>query len=78
MSKSSKSTIGRIELTDEPDMILKKIKKAVTDFISEVYFDEVERPGVSNLINIHSLITGKSVEEIRKEAEGLDTGKCVN
>jgi tryptophanyl-tRNA synthetase len=62
---------------DSPDSIMEKVKKAVTDFTSEVTFDPENRPGVSNLITIHSLCTGLSPEEIcsQMQAQGLDTGK---
>lgn len=43
--------------------------------ILKVSYDLEARPGVSNLINIHSFVTNKSVEDICREAEGLDTGK---
>lgn len=75
MSKSAVDVKSRIELLDEPDEILKKLKKALTDFTSEVTFDLEKRPGISNLILIHSLFTGKSIEEICKDAQGIDTGK---
>lgn len=60
---------------DEPDILLKKIKKSVTDFTSEVTFEPETRPGVSNLVMIHSLITGKTTDDIVEEAKGLDTAK---
>ncbi|XP_066156005.1 tryptophan--tRNA ligase, mitochondrial [Euwallacea fornicatus] len=75
MSKSDPDEKSRICLTDSPDTIVKNIKKAVTDFTSEVTFDPETRPGVSNLISIHSFVTGKTAEEICKEAEDIDTGK---
>ncbi|CAG9767532.1 unnamed protein product [Ceutorhynchus assimilis] len=75
MSKSDPDEKSRICLTDTPDTIVRNIKKAVTDFTSEVTFDPENRPGVSNLISIHSFATGKTVEQICKEAEHLDTGR---
>lgn len=75
MSKSSNDPKGRIEIMDEPDILLKKIKKSVTDFTSEVTFEPETRPGVSNLVMIHSLITGKTTDDIVEEAKGLDTAK---
>lgn len=75
MSKSDPDPKSRICLLDKPDDIASKIKKAVTDFTSEVTFDLKERPGVSNLISIHSNFTGKSVDDICKEAKGLNTGE---
>ena len=41
--------------------MLEKCKKAVTDTISTVTFDPIERPGVANLISIHSSLTGKTI-----------------
>ncbi|KAF5269312.1 hypothetical protein FQR65_LT02613 [Abscondita terminalis] len=75
MSKSDSDPKSRICLTDNADDIMKKIKKSVTDCTSKITFDPENRPGVSNLIRIHSALTGKGVEDIEKDAEGLDTLK---
>ncbi|XP_017768039.1 PREDICTED: tryptophan--tRNA ligase, mitochondrial [Nicrophorus vespilloides] len=75
MSKSDADPKSRICLLDSTDEIVNKIKKAVTDFTSEVSYDPENRPGVSNLITIHSILSGKSVEQILNESRGLDTGK---
>lgn len=75
MSKSDNDPKSRIQLTDEPKALLDKVKKAITDFKSEVTYAPEERAGVSNLITIHSLLSGKSHDEICREAQGLDTGK---
>ncbi|KAG5346380.1 SYWM protein, partial [Acromyrmex charruanus] len=75
MSKSHTDSKSRLNLLDEPDELLEKVKKAVTDFTSEVTYDPEKRPGVANLINIHSLFTGQTTEEICKEAVGLNTGQ---
>ncbi|KAG5325148.1 SYWM protein, partial [Pseudoatta argentina] len=75
MSKSHTDSKSRLNLLDEPDKLLEKVKKAVTDFTSEVTYDPEKRPGVANLINIHSLFTGQTTEEICKEAVGLNTGQ---
>lgn len=77
MSKSDPDPKSRILLTDPPEQILEKLKKAVTDFTSAVYYDSTTRPGVSNLISIHSLMSGKSIEQIVNEASDVDTGKFV-
>lgn len=74
-SKSDPDFKGRITLLDTPDIMLERIKKALTDFKSEVTFEPHVRPGVANLITIHSLITNQTPEEICKQAEGIDTGK---
>jgi tryptophanyl-tRNA synthetase len=49
MSKSSDSQAGVVDILDDPGVIAKKIKRAVTDTGSEVRFDTAEKPGVSNL-----------------------------
>ncbi|KAK5645898.1 hypothetical protein RI129_004362 [Pyrocoelia pectoralis] len=73
MSKSDPDAKNRICLTDTPDEIVKKIRKSVTDFTSKITFEPEERPGVSNLVMIHSSLSGKTTEDIVKEVEGLDT-----
>ncbi|CAN0600856.1 unnamed protein product, partial [Ectocarpus sp. 12 AP-2014] len=70
MSKSDESDASRINLTDSADTIMKKIKKAKTDNIAEISYDQPERPEVSNLINIYSSITKRKKEEIVKQYEG--------
>lgn len=73
MSKSEINPINRIDLTDSPELIRKKFKTALTDFTSAVTFDPVARPGVSNLITIHSLFSGMSIQEICAQSEGIET-----
>lgn len=77
MSKSDPDPKSRISLLDNQDDITKKMKKAVTDSTSEVFYDLENRPGVSNLIGIHSAVSGKSVEDICKEASQINTGEYV-
>ncbi|XP_064628700.1 tryptophan--tRNA ligase, mitochondrial-like [Lineus longissimus] len=74
MSKSDRNKKSCIKLTDSPDEIFEKIKKAQTDFISTVTYDPETRPGVSNLLDIHSAFTGKTPEEICEENCLVDTG----
>ncbi|KAL8575632.1 hypothetical protein ACOMHN_028653 [Nucella lapillus] len=68
MSKSEANPLNRIDLTDTPDEIAEKIKKAVTDFTSEVTYDPDGRPGVSNLVDLHSALSGQFPEDICEEA----------
>ncbi|KZC06102.1 Tryptophan--tRNA ligase, mitochondrial [Dufourea novaeangliae] len=75
MSKSSKDPKSRINILDEPSILLGRIKKAITDFTSEITYEPDKRPGVANLITIHSMLTGKIPQEICLEMQGLDTGK---
>lgn len=63
MSKSDDSPLGKIELTDTPDVIRQKISRAVTDSESEIRFDPENKPGVSNLLSIYAAVTGKKIEE---------------
>ncbi|MDK1328572.1 tryptophan--tRNA ligase [Arthrobacter sp. zg-Y1143] len=70
MSKSAASPAGLINLLDEDKVIAKRIKSAVTDDGSEIRFDRDAKPGISNLLSIYSLISGRSVETLEKEYEG--------
>ena len=74
MSKSATSMQGVIEIMDPPEVNAKKIKSAVTDTGREVRFDEKGKPGISNLITIHSSISGRSIAEIETEFEGKGYG----
>ncbi len=75
MSKSSKIENDSIFLNDEPDTILKKFKRAVTDSENVVRFDVQNKPGISNLISIYAGITGKKKEEVEREFEGKGYGE---
>ncbi|XP_058464002.1 tryptophan--tRNA ligase, mitochondrial [Malaya genurostris] len=75
MSKSDSDSKSCILLTDQAKAVVEKIKKSVTDFTSEVTFDPVTRPGVSNLVTIHSLICDKTPTQICQESKGLNTGQ---
>ena len=74
MSKSATNLNDVIFLEDEPDVILKKFKKAVTDSENKVKFDPENKPGVSNLMQIYSAITCKSMDDIENEFEGRGYG----
>uniref|UniRef100_A0A3B5AAT1 Tryptophan--tRNA ligase, mitochondrial n=1 Tax=Stegastes partitus TaxID=144197 RepID=A0A3B5AAT1_9TELE len=74
MSKSDPQASATIFITDPPDAVALKIRRAVTDFTSEVTFDPEARPGVSNLVAIHAAVASISVEEAVSQATGLDTG----
>lgn len=75
MSKSNENKKSCINLIDTPDIIRNNVMKAVTDFTSEVTWEPESRPGVSNLIAIHSLITDKTPEAICREVGDLNTGQ---
>lgn len=67
MSKSSENQNGVIRLLDEPEVIRKKIMRATTDSGMEVRYDEENKPGISNLINIYASLTGKEIKQIEDE-----------
>ena len=69
MSKSDNNLNNLIALLDSPEVIRKKIKRAVTDSDSEISYDH-SRPGISNLINMYSIITNTSHKEVEKEFKG--------
>ncbi|KAM9851299.1 tryptophan--tRNA ligase, mitochondrial [Aulostomus maculatus] len=78
MSKSDPQRLATIFITDSPDDIVFKIRRAITDFTSEVTFDPEMRPGVSNLVTIHATMAMISIEEAISHARGLDTGAYKN
>jgi tryptophanyl-tRNA synthetase len=74
MSKSAESTSGLIEILDAPEVNAKKIKSAVTDAGREIKFDEKEKPGVSNLLTIHSALSGQSISDLENHFAGKGYG----
>jgi len=75
MSKSGDNEKGIIRMLDKPEVIRKKIMGAVTDSEATVKFDVENKPGVSNLMNIYSAMTGKTNSEIEKEFENSNYGE---
>ena len=69
MSKSDKNENSYISLLDAPDIVIKKIKRAVTDSGLEVKFKE-NNQGISNLITIYSSLSGDNIEKIESDFEG--------
>lgn len=74
MSKSAASNSGVIDILDSKDVNVKKIKSAVTDTGKEIIFDEKNKPGISNLLTIHSALSGKSISELENEFAGKGYG----
>lgn len=74
MSKSAASNSGVIDILDPTDVNVKKIKSAVTDTGKEVRFDEKEKPGISNLLTIHSALSGRTISDIENEFVGKGYG----
>jgi tryptophanyl-tRNA synthetase len=74
MSTTASSEQGKVLVLDEPDVIRKKFKTAVTDSGREIRFAPDEKPGVSNLLEILSVSTGRSIEEVEREYDGRGYG----
>ncbi len=64
MSKSSDNPKGVIRILDEPEVIRKKIMGATTDSDTLIKFDPINKPGISNLINIYASLSNKKIEEV--------------
>jgi tryptophanyl-tRNA synthetase len=75
MSKSDDAPTNAVYLLDEPDVITRKIKRAVTDLGNEVRYDPAEKPGVSNLMSILAATTGRSFDSIVAEFNGQGYGR---
>ena len=74
MSKTNSSPAGVVDILDAPEVNAKKIKSAVTDTGREIKFDQAEKPGVSNLLTIHSALSGKSIQDLENEFDGKGYG----
>ena len=74
MSKSAPNELSRIDILAEPGRVKKAIMKATTDSEGVIRFDIENKPGVSNLLNIYSVLSGKSVADLEKEYEGHGYG----
>lgn len=75
MSKSDANPKAFITLLDDPKQIEKKIKSAVTDSDGVVKFDKENKPGVSNLLSIYSILNNESIEQIEARYEGKGYGE---
>lgn len=74
MSKTGSSENGLIEMMAEPSRTAKKIRSAVTDGEREVRYDPETKPGVSNLLVIHSVLSGTRIEELERAYVGKGYG----
>lgn len=75
MSKSDSNQKAFITLLDTPKQIEKKIKSAVTDSEGIIKFDRENKPGVSNLLSIYSILSGKTIEDIETHYDGKGYGE---
>jgi len=74
MSKSDENVNAYISMYDDYDTIIRKFKRAVTDSENSVKFSQ-DKPGISNLISIYTIFSGKTIEETEKEFEGKGYGE---
>ena len=74
MSKTGSSPKGLIDLMEDPARIAKNIRSAVTDTDGEVRYDPESKPGISNLLVIHSVLSGTPVEELAASFAGRGYG----
>jgi tryptophanyl-tRNA synthetase len=74
MSKSSSSPNGIVDMLDDPKVIAKRIRSAVTDADREIRFDPEAKPGISNLLSIYSALTRRPLAEIEADYAGKGYG----
>jgi tryptophanyl-tRNA synthetase len=74
MSKSEESPEGTVLMLDDPKVVARKIKRAVTDSGSEVRYDPENKPGVSNLLELHAALTGGKIADSEREFADLQYG----
>jgi tryptophanyl-tRNA synthetase len=74
MSKSDENAAGYISMLDDEKTVMKKIKRATTDSDANVRYDKENKPGVSNLLTIYSLCSGRTIEDLVQEYEGKGYG----
>lgn len=74
MSKSAASPNGLINLMDDPKVIAKRIRSAVTDTEREIRYDPEAKPGITNLLDIYATVTGRPIPELEADYEGRGYG----
>src|SRR6059036_1357833 len=75
MSKSRGAESGNVLMLDPPDTIRKKVKSAVTDSGADVRYDPKEKPGISNLIELLTVVTGESIKDVESRYDGSGYGQ---
>ncbi|MBW0088472.1 tryptophan--tRNA ligase [Pseudonocardia sp. KRD-184] len=74
MSKSSSTPAGIVNLLDDPKVSAKKIRSAVTDAEREIRYDVAAKPGIANLLTIHSSFSGRTIPELEADYAGRGYG----
>jgi tryptophanyl-tRNA synthetase len=75
MSTTRGAPAGVVRVLDPPDTIRKKFKSAVTDSGTDVRYEPAEKPGISNLLEIMSVATGKAIPELESRYDGSGYGQ---
>jgi tryptophanyl-tRNA synthetase len=75
MSKSAENDNSRINMTDDPKVIVRKIKAAKTDALKGLEWDNPDRPECRNLLSIYSIVSGKSKSDIEDEVKDMSWGE---
>lgn len=75
MSKSDPSEQSRIDLSDPPEVIVRKIKRAKTDPERGLVFDDPQRPECNNLLGLYTLLSGKTKAEVAAECQDMGWGQ---
>ena len=75
MSKSSDDINGTIYFNDSKDSIVKKFKSSVTDSENVIEYDQIKKPGISNLIEIYASINNKEISDTEKEFQNAQYGE---
>jgi tryptophanyl-tRNA synthetase len=75
MSKSSSSPQGIVDVLDEPDVIRRKLARAVTDTGSGIEVDETNKPGITNLLRIYSALAGETAADLESRYAGVGYGQ---
>ena len=78
MSKSDETGKGCIYILDDINVSKKKIRSAVTDSDAHIHYDPENKPGISNLLEIYSILAGKSIEELEAQYDGQGYGVFKN
>ena len=75
MSKSRGVESGTVLMLDPPETVRKKVKSAVTDSGSDVRYDPEGKPGISNLIELMTVVTGQSIKDVESRYDGSGYGQ---
>ena len=78
MSKSRGAESGTVLMLDPPDAVRKKVRSAVTDSGTDVRYDPDGKPGISNLIELMTVVTGDSVQDVEARYDGSGYGQFKN